>query len=223
MAIERDRRFVEKLEQMRQSAERLEARGYPRQVLELALLEGLVDRTSLTDRALLDRLAERLEAAGFRDVAQGFDEEHGLGTITLVSRRDGVDRTVAVDLDLAASAEFRAMALNGEGLKALRAPGFTLTQGQDSTDIETIDEMLDTLYAGAKKGISIQRYKGLGEMNPDQLWKTTMDPERRRLLQVQVEDAVAADEIFTVLMGDQVEPRRVFIQENALSVKNLDV
>jgi len=89
--------------------------------------------------------------------------------------------------------------------------------------VDSVGAAVDAVLESAKKGLTISRYKGLGEMNPDTLWETTMNPGTRRLLQVRVEDAVEADEIFTILMGDAVEPRRVFIENNALNVGNLDV
>jgi DNA gyrase subunit B len=110
-----------------------------------------------------------------------------------------------------------------EQLSAFGLPPYTVKQGEETTVYTHIDQLLEQIYKLAEKGLTIQRYKGLGEMNPEQLWDTTMNPETRRLLQVKIEDVVGADEIFTILMGDQVEPRRVFIQDNALEVKNLDI
>jgi DNA gyrase subunit B len=92
-----------------------------------------------------------------------------------------------------------------------------------SEEISTREALLEKVLAAAKKDLSIQRYKGLGEMNPEQLWETTMNPEKRTLLQVRVDDAVETDDIFSVLMGDAVEPRRKFIEDNALDVRNLDI
>src|SRR5213079_3444797 len=102
-------------------------------------------------------------------------------------------------------------------------PPFITGENGTSEEIATREALLDRVLATAKKDLTIQRYKGLGEMNPEQLWDTTMNPETRRLLQVTIEDAVGAEELFTILMGDQVEPRREFIQDNALDVKNLDI
>ncbi len=240
--------WVEKAETMRENMAKLVARGYPDDALRAALLHGITDKKALADAARLEELAQILEASGFHEVTTGFEEEHGTGTIRFRSRRDGVERDVRIDWALVTSVEYRALAANAVGLEALAAKRFALRKNEEEPEpaaggegaapaapakkskariepvtVESLDEALETLYAGAKKGLSIQRYKGLGEMNAEQLWQTTMDPQKRRLLQVKVQDDVEADGIFTILMGDQVEPRREFIEKNALNVRNLDV
>jgi DNA gyrase subunit B len=114
------------------------------------------------------------------------------------------------------------MALAGK-LADLLGDGAYVQRGGRQAPVDDFPGAVDWLMSEARRGQSIQRYKGLGEMNPDQLWDTTVNPETRRLMQVKIEDAVKADEIFTTLMGDQVEPRREFIEKNALTVANLDV
>jgi len=121
------------------------------------------------------------------------------------------------------SAEYQRIAELARTLAGLIGEGASVTRGNERSEIGSFKEAMKWLFDQAKKGQSIQRYKGLGEMNPEQLWETTINPETRRLMQVKIEDAVAADDIFTTLMGDQVEPRREFIEKNALSVTNLDV
>jgi DNA gyrase subunit B len=121
------------------------------------------------------------------------------------------------------SAEYQRIADLARTLAGLIGEGAYATRGSERQEIGSFKEAMKWLLDQAKKGQTIQRYKGLGEMNPEQLWDTTINPETRRLLQVRIEDAVAADDIFTTLMGDQVEPRREFIEKNALSVTNLDI
>jgi DNA gyrase subunit B len=228
--------FLEKVGSFRATMDRLASRGYPVAALRIALLGGIRDKASLSDAERVQAVALRLAAASFRDVEVSHDEEHGTARIRFFFRRDGVEREVRIDWGLVTSAEYRALAQNVQGIDATAAAGFTLSRaGQapktgeppagDGAEaaVATLDAALEKLYESAKKGLSIQRYKGLGEMNPDQLWETTMDPTRRRLMQVRIEDDVEADLIFTVLMGDEVDPRREFIQTNALDVRNLDV
>ncbi len=215
--------FLEKIALFRQNLEKLCSRGYPADAIKVALQNGVKDKLSLTDAAKVEQVARIIEASGFHAVVVGEDEEHGTRYVRFLSKRDGVEREVRIDWNLVTSAEYRAMATNQLGLEAISASGFILVKGDSMTAHDTLEEALETLYDGAKKGLSIQRYKGLGEMNPTQLWETTMDPAKRRLLRVQVEDDVEADSIFTILMGDEVEPRRAFIQDNALDVRNLDI
>ena len=215
--------FLENVENFRAKMLRLASRGFPAEALKIALTNGLRTFEDLQNPELVEKVAGVIEDSGFHEVRVEQEEEHDTAAILFRSRRDGVDRQVRIDWDLLTTAEYRSMARNRHGLESLAADGFLLSSDNEDLEFNDVNELLTHVYSGAKKGVTIQRYKGLGEMNADQLWETTMDPEKRLLLQVRIEDGIAADQMFTVLMGDQVEPRRDFIIENALDVKNLDV
>ena len=149
------------------------------------------------------------------------DEENNL-SITLIKQLHGLDHEYVLNNSFFNSTDYQHLSALGSKLDALISDDAYIERGEKQSPVEDFDQVMDWLFSEARKGQNIQRYKGLGEMNPDQLWDTTMNPETRRMLQVRIEDAVSADEVFTMLMGDQVEPRREFIEANALAATNID-
>lgn len=147
----------------------------------------------------------------------------GLTVPKVMILQHGVENPVMFNAEFFYSKDYKELTALGNKLNAIVEEGAYIQRSEKSLVVENFEQVLDWLMDEAKKGQTIQRYKGLGEMNPEQLWETTMDPEARRMLQVTIEDAVAADEIFTTLMGDNVEPRRDFIESNALDAENIDV
>jgi len=174
----------------------------------------------LGDRGNLERLEQEMKSKGL-ETRPHYDEEHSLYG-AWVENGEG-SGPVLLDLEFLDSAEWRQIGKLYLNTREFNNTEIIIREKENETSVGTIQEMIDHIEAAGKKNLSIQRYKGLGEMNPIQLWDTTMNPDTRALLRVDITDAIETDEIFTILMGDQVEPRRNFIEENALNVKNLDV
>ena len=151
------------------------------------------------------------------------DEEFNRFYTKLTMRMHGIDYNYNIDYDFVESSEYKKIAALNDAINGMMSDSAYIQRGERTQAIESFKEALEWLMHEAKRGQYIQRYKGLGEMNPSQLWETTMDPDSRRMLQVKIEDAISADQLFTTLMGDHVEPRRHFIEANALNVENLDV
>jgi DNA gyrase subunit B len=197
--------------------------GLDRGTVEALLGSGLEEREQFQDTARLDRLAERLRALGHEVAAIVKDDEHGLYQLIGRSATHG-KRQFVVNHELAQSVELRQLRRLVPRVAPLTHPPLVVFHNDvEEAALGSKEELHAHLMEAGKKGLVIQRYKGLGEMNPDQLWETTMDPARRRVLHVRIEDAAEADLLFSVLMGDAVEPRRQFIETHALDVQNLDV
>ncbi|HEY8187244.1 MAG TPA: DNA topoisomerase (ATP-hydrolyzing) subunit B [Pyrinomonadaceae bacterium] len=181
--------------------------------------EGRTLRTVFQDENQMAKVEGVLSTAGYKTELTE-DEEHGLWKIQTVTL-SGL--SLAIDWNFASFVEFQKAVDLFKSLEDTLAAPFIIGENGTSEEIPTRDALLEKVLAAAKKDLSIQRYKGLGEMNPEQLWETTMDPDKRTLLSVRIDDVVETDQMFTVLMGDAVEPRRKFIEDNALDVRNLDV
>jgi len=215
--------MLQRAEEYRAHARKLMARGMPREAVDILFGQGINDRTALGDSDKMTAAVAALKMAGFDQVKHATDPETETPILQFNVGVNGSGRKFVVNPELLSSYEYRQTGKAYEQLSHFGLPPYRVQHGDDSQIFTSIDDLVEQIYKLAEKGLTIQRYKGLGEMNPEQLWDTTMNPETRRLLQVRIEDGVGAEEIFSVLMGDQVEPRRVFIQDNALEVKNLDI
>lgn len=188
-------------------------------------VEQMQDESAV--QAFCDQLSERLQTVAVKgnnySVLVRKDQERQLYFPVVRKTAHGIDTDTEYHHEFFSSGEYRSLTALGETLNSLIEEGGYFQRGEKILETRDFAEGLNWLMDEARRGYSIQRYKGLGEMNPEQLWETTMDPEVRRMLKVTIDDAIAADQIFTTLMGDHVEPRREFIEENALAVANLDV
>ena len=208
-----------------------QSRVFPPELLEQLIYVPSLDEEKLRDEAFMEDWCQRLEARANRvtddtrrhRITATRDPERGLLLPGVQMIAHGVPREYRISMDFLESPDYARIRKLGETLEGLLADDARVERGETGRGIAHFADALEWLMGQARKGISVQRYKGLGEMNPEQLWETTMDPESRRMLKVTIEDAIAADQIFTTLMGDEVDPRREFIQSNALAVSNLDV
>ena len=221
--------WVKNFLHLRHLLDLLERRGRDRTVVTALLGHDVLTPEAFGDRAVLQRVAENVQAASEERTSFDVQTDPTLGGYRILATQqlNGSGQTRAFDRGFVESAEAVEIKRLLAALTNIGPGPFTFSEKknekEDATTLNTRDEILDTILARSRKGIDVQRYKGLGEMNPEQLWETTMDPAARSLMQVRIEDAYEADEIFSTLMGDEVEPRRKFISDNALAVKNLDV
>ncbi len=208
------------------------SRVYPAEVLEQMIYLPAISEEIMTDGDKMSAWCQQMVAALQTENIAGShhytvdaveDKERHLYMPQVEIMAHGVPHRYRFNHDFVATGEYQAIVALGMELQGLIEEGAYIKRGERTREVTSFKEALEWLMIEARRGYNIQRYKGLGEMNPDQLWETTMDPGARRMLKVTVEDAIAADQMFTCLMGDQVEPRRDFIESNALAVTNLDV
>ncbi len=199
----------------------LERKGYPYFLISTLLSHDVSGIDCLKQKSKMDEIHNDLAKKDIESVLSR-DEEHGLYELIVTYRVNGMNMKAKVGMDLVTSPRYKRLYDVSKELEEVKPP-FEVINKDEPVELENEARLLEYLREHVKKGISIQRYKGLGEMTPQQLWETTMDPENRNLLRVSIQDAVEADRIFNILMGSDVESRRNFIDENALEAENLDI
>jgi DNA gyrase subunit B len=214
-------RLLERLVSVGKLLDMIERKGTPRSLVERLLRAQIKDADAFSDKARLLELIRPIREAG-ADIILENDEEHGVCEIVLQHATNGHSREVRLGHDFVGSPEYKALYSAYEDVRELDKPPLVVLDGGE-TILPSREALLQHIMAEGKRGLTIQRYKGLGEMNAEELWETTMNPETRTLLQIRLEEEEVAENIFTTLMGDAVEPRRLFIEENALNVRNLDI
>ncbi len=219
----KDERLVEALLQLisyKDHIDRLQGKGYPSTLLKTLIKADFKERNDLVNDEKWEILKQALPNCGLEFIEFQDDNESNIKRMIIA---DSNQIPLAVDYKLIRNGDYQSLIKLSQDLQDLENPPFSFIFKDEKEQIKSKEKLLLKVLEKGKEGINIQRYKGLGEMNPEQLWETTMDPEKRKLLQVIVEDDVEADDIFTVLMGDNIVSRRQFIEENALKVANLDV
>ncbi len=206
------------------------ARRFDERVLRTMAVLPTLDTAALQDDDARATYIRTLQARLDPDLSRGASYavtpavlDDGRHAIAVTRNQHGSLTRIVIDHEFLASTEYQSLRILGDQLRQVVPANAQVWRGERAAPITDFGEALDWLLNQARKGLNMQRYKGLGEMNPEQLWETTMDPAKRRLLRVAIEDEVSSDDTFTVLMGDQVEPRRDFIQQNAFAVANLDI
>ncbi|MDN3653060.1 DNA topoisomerase (ATP-hydrolyzing) subunit B [Thalassotalea ponticola] len=207
------------------------SRNYPEEILMQLLQVDAITSQSFAEKSaveawstnFINRLADAGDNSSHYSATVEHDQERNIYYPAITVRMHGIDSTYNLGYDFINSSEFKKIMALNESINGLMEEGAYVKRGEKVQPVSSFEQARAWLLKESERGQYLQRYKGLGEMNPEQLWETTMDPETRRMLQVTIEDAVAADQLFNTLMGDHVEPRREFIENNALNVENLDV
>ncbi len=215
------RRFLKKIIAKKNYTKILEKKNFPLFLIDILLNNGVESQGFLQKKKNMEHIQSLLTDKGIVSVLSS-DEEHGIYELAVNFQVNGMNVSCKVNLDLIQSVEYQNLFKIHKDLKDLRPP-FQLLSENEKIKIDNEAKLLDYLFQKGKKGVVIQRYKGLGEMTPHQLWETTMNPEDRFLTQVSIQDAVEADKVFTILMGDDVQPRKDFLENNALEAQNLDI